>query len=103
MANEPCGSTPSSRVSTETPPKLVPSFDHLVTQWMSHGTVSNGSAWNSSQVHSRSCDTTPSMRKAQDSGSMYGVGPAVSTGKPDSRTDQEEAARAAPPACAAGR
>ena len=25
-------------MSTETPPKLVPSFDHLVTQWMSHGT-----------------------------------------------------------------
>ena len=69
-------------MSTETPPKLVPSFDHLVTQWMSHGTVSKGSSWNSSQVHWRSVPTMPSIRNSHASVSMCGVGPAVSTGKP---------------------
>ena len=68
-------------MSTETPRKLVPSFDHLVTQWMSHGTVLERERANSSQLHSRSSATMPSIRKATrrlDSG----VGPAVSTGKP---------------------
>src|SRR5215213_8508627 len=84
MAYPPRGFTSSSSVSTETPPKLVPSFDHFVTQWMSHGIVSNGSAWNSSHVHSRSLPTMPSTRKPQASVSTRGVGPAVSTGKPRS-------------------
>src|SRR5918997_252579 len=44
-------STPSRRVSTETPSQVVPSFDHLVTQWMSVVISSGGSARNSSQVH----------------------------------------------------
>ena len=60
----------------------MPSFDHFVTQWMSQGTVSNGSAWNSSQVHSCWAPTMPSMRKPHSSASTCGVGPAVSTGKP---------------------
>jgi hypothetical protein len=35
----------------ETPSQLVPSFDHLVTQWMSFVISSEGSALNSSHVH----------------------------------------------------
>ena len=62
----------------------MPSFDHLVTQWMSQGTSSNGRSWNSSQVHSLSLPTIPSTRMPQSSGAMCGVGPAVSTGNPDS-------------------
>ena len=68
--------------STETPPKFVPSFDHFVTQWISHGTASNGSSRNSLQLHSRSLSTMPSIRKDQSSGSSRGVGPAVRTGNP---------------------
>src|SRR3954469_22759797 len=51
---------------------------------MSHGTSSNGSAWNSLAVHSRGSATMPSIRKPHSSGSMCGVGPAVRTGKPSS-------------------
>ena len=36
-------STPSRRVSTETPSHLVPSLDHLVTQWISVVISSEGS------------------------------------------------------------
>jgi hypothetical protein len=74
----------SSSVSTDTPPKLVPSFDHFVTQWMSHGTVSKGSLWNSSQLHERSLPTMPSIVNVHSSASTWGVGPAVSTGNPRS-------------------
>ena len=60
----------------------MPSFDHLVTQWMSHGTSSNGSAWSSSQVHSASSATMPSILNDHSPSSTRGVGPAVSTGNP---------------------
>src|SRR3954447_13357557 len=78
------GSTASKSVSTETPRKLVPSLDHLVTQWMSQGTSSKGSSANSSQDHSVGSATMPSMRRRHSPVGTSGVGPAVSTGKPDS-------------------
>ena len=84
MAYPPRAPASSSRRSTDTPPKFVPSFDHLVTQWMSHGTVSNGSRPNSSHLHSRSLETMPSIRRLHASVSTRGVGPAVSTGNPGS-------------------
>ena len=62
----------------------MPSFDQLVTQWMSHGTSSNGSAWNSSQLQLRGAPTIPSIAKVQSFVSILGVGPAVSTGNPRS-------------------
>src|SRR3954469_13585222 len=71
--------------SSDTPPKLVPSFDHLVTQWMSHGIVSNGSASNCALVHSRSAPTMPSILNSQSAQSTRGVGPTVRTGKPGSK------------------
>src|SRR3954451_2992751 len=85
MAYGPSGCASPSSTSSDTPPKFVPSFDHLVTQWMSHGTVSNGSARNSSADHSRGLPTMPSILNAHSSAAMRGVGPAVSTGKPRSR------------------
>jgi hypothetical protein len=63
----------------------VSSFDHWVTQWMSHGTSSDGSSWKSSHDHSRCSPTMPSIRSDHSVGSTRGVGPAVSTGKPGSR------------------
>src|SRR5271154_4745946 len=51
---------------------------------MSQGIVSNGSAPNCSQVHSCCSATMPSIRSRQVSVGTSGVGPAVSTGKPDS-------------------
>ena len=74
----------SSSVSTDTPRKLVPSLDHLVTQWISQGMSSNSSSRNSAQVHASSLPTMPSIRKVQSSVVSTGVGPAVSTGKPAS-------------------
>ena len=71
-------------MSSETPRKLVPSFDHEVTQWMSQGTSSNGRAQNSSQLHSLASATMPSIRKLHSAVGTSGVGPAVSTGKPGS-------------------
>src|SRR3954454_10927114 len=84
MAKASRGSTASKSVSTETPRKLVPSLDHLVTQWMSQGTSSKGSSANSSQDHSVGSATMPSMRRRHSPVGTSGVGPAVSTGKPDS-------------------
>src|SRR6202000_2932905 len=81
----PSGRADLSSTSTETPRKLVSSFDHFVTQWMSHGTSSAGRRANSSQLHSSSLPTIPSIRKLHSLGSMRGVGPAVRTGKPGSR------------------
>src|SRR5918992_3824154 len=78
-------STPSSRVSTETPSQLVPSFDHLVTQWISFVTSSEGSCLNSSQVHLLGSSISPTMEKSHSSSGVWGVGPAESTGKPSSR------------------
>src|SRR4051812_23913742 len=51
---------------------------------MSRVMVSNGSALKPSVLHSFSLATMPSIRKLQSSGSTIGVGPAVSTGQPDS-------------------
>ena len=42
-------------------PKLVPSFDHFVTQWMSQGTSSNGSSPNSVDVQLCGSATIPSI------------------------------------------
>src|SRR5918995_111504 len=78
-------STPSRRVSTETPSHLVPSFDHLVTQWISLVISSEGSSLHSSQVHLLGSSTSPTMEKSHSSSGVRGVGPAESTGKPSSR------------------
>ena len=72
-------------MSSETPRKLVPSLDHLVTQWMSQGTSSNAAAArSSSQLQLLGAPTMPSISKRQSSVLTLGVGPAVRTGKPDS-------------------
>src|SRR5919109_4756082 len=78
-------STPSSSVSTETPSHLVPSFDHLVTQWMSLVISSEGSRLNSSHVHLLGSSTSPTTEKSHSSRGVRGVGPAERTGKPSSR------------------
>ena len=52
-------STPSSRVSTDTPVQVVSSLDHFVTQWMSRVTVSEGKALNSSQVQDLGSSISP--------------------------------------------
>src|ERR671927_522280 len=78
-------STPSSNVSTEIPSHLVPSFDHLVTQWMSFVTSSEGSCLNSSHVHLLGSSTSPTMEKSHSPSGVRGVGPAESTGKPSTR------------------
>ena len=49
MVNSALVSTSANRVSRETPRQAVPSFDQLVTQWMSVVTSSAGSARNCSQ------------------------------------------------------
>src|SRR5690348_5776176 len=84
MAYAPIGSAAASSLSTATPPNVTPSFDHLVTQWMSQGTASNPSCPNSSQLHSCGLPTMPSMRKLQLEIGTSGVAPAVNTGQPDS-------------------
>src|SRR5687767_5711564 len=78
-------STPSSKVSTETPSQVVPSFDHLVTQWMSFVISSEGSCPNSSHVQRLGSSTSPTIEKSHSSCGVWGVGPAESTGKPFSR------------------
>src|SRR5215218_5704781 len=78
-------STSSSRVSTETPSQRVPSFDHLVTQWMSVVISSEGSCVNSSHIHLFGSSTSPTMEKSHSSRGVRGVGPAERTGKPSSR------------------
>ena len=60
---------------------MVSSFDHLVTQWMSTVTVSEGSARNSSHVHDTGSSTAPRIVKLHSSSGVCGVGPADSTGK----------------------
>src|SRR5918992_5819248 len=69
----------------ETPSHLVPSFDHLVTQWMSLVISSEGSCLNSSHVHLLGWSISPTMEKSHSSRGVRGVGPAESTGKPSSR------------------
>src|SRR5919112_3092827 len=78
-------STPSSRISTETPSHVVPNFDHLVTQWMSFVISSEGNCLNSSHVHLVGSSISPTMEKSHSSSGVWGVGPAESTGKPSSR------------------
>src|ERR671927_25654 len=78
-------STPSSNVSMETPSHLVPSFDHLVTQWMSRVISSEGSCLNSSHVHLLGSSTSPVIEKSHCSIGVRGVGPAERTGKPSTR------------------
>src|SRR5215207_3620983 len=78
-------STSSSKVSTETPSQLVPSFDHLVTQWISFVISSEGSCLNSSQVHLLGSSISPTMEKSNSSSGVRGVGPAERTGKPSSK------------------
>src|SRR5919206_4115688 len=78
-------STPSSNVSTDTPSHLVPSFDHLVTQWMSLVISSEGSLMNSSHVQRLGSSTSPTIEKSHSSSGVWGVGPAERTGKPSTR------------------
>src|SRR5215203_1714693 len=78
-------STSSSTVSTETPSQRVPSFDHLVTQWMSVVISSEGSSLNSSHTHLIGSSTSPTMEKSHSSSGVRGVGPAESTGNPSTR------------------
>src|SRR5215203_1138382 len=78
-------STSSRSVSTETPSQRVPSFDHLVTQWMSVVISSEGSSLNSSHVHIFGSSTSPTMEKSHSSSGVRGVGPAESTGNPSTR------------------
>ena len=66
---------------SETPVHDVPSFDHLVTQWMSTVNVSAGSARSSSHVHERGSSTAPRMVNVHRSSEVWGVGPADRTGK----------------------
>src|SRR5215218_5325157 len=69
----------------ETPSHLVPSFDHLVTQWMSFVISSEGSCLNSSQVHLLGSSISPTMEKSHSSSGVRGVGPAESARKPSTR------------------
>src|SRR4029453_16631745 len=57
------------------------SFDHLVTQWMSTVTVSDGNARNSSQVQDTGASTAPRIGNVPSSSGVCGVGPAERTGK----------------------
>src|SRR6266513_7863 len=67
-------STPSIRTSTETPFQVVSSFDHLVTQWMSLVTISDGSAANSFHVQRFGWSISPSIEKVHWSRLTRGVG-----------------------------
>src|SRR4051794_14239879 len=71
----------SSRVSTETPVKVMSNFDHVVTQWMSPWKVDGSSAWISSHVQVFSRSTSPSTRNVHVSVASLGVTSAVSTGQ----------------------
>src|SRR3989442_10035767 len=81
MTNSAAVSTPSIRVSTDTPVHPVSNFDHFVTQWMSLVTCSVGSLRNSSHVQLRGLSISPSMTKLHSATGMRGVGPADNTGK----------------------
>jgi hypothetical protein len=60
--------------------KVIPSLDHVVTQWMSPVYVEAGSAWICSHVHVVGCSTSPSTRKVHESVASFGVASAVRTG-----------------------
>src|SRR5215213_10265577 len=78
-------STPSRRRSTGTPSQVVPSFDHLVTQWMSLVISSEGNARNSSHDQVLGPSTSPSIVRLHSARGVRGVGPAERTGKPSTR------------------
>src|SRR5437763_17150011 len=81
VVNSAAVSTPSIRVSIDTPFQLVSSFDHFVTQWMSVVTGSDARARNSFHVQRLGSPISPSMQKVHWSRLTRGVGPAESTGK----------------------
>src|SRR5438445_8126819 len=81
MTNSAAVSTPSIRVSTDTPVHPVSNLDHFVTQWMSLVTCSVGSLRNSSHVQFLGLSISPSMTKLHSATGMRGVGPADNTGK----------------------
>ena len=78
-------STPSSRVSNDTPSQLVASLDQWVTQWRSTVTFSLGRAWKPFQSQRRCSPVSLAMVNSQSSRSMLGVGPADRTGKSSTR------------------
>ncbi len=67
--------------SSETPLQVVPSLDHLVTQWISTVNVSDGSSLNSCRDRDTSAVTAPSIVRLQSSTGTCGVGPVDRTGK----------------------
>ena len=69
-----------SGVSIDTPSNSIPSFDHVVTQWMSPLYADGGSACISSHVHVVGCSTWPSTVKVHVAGSISGVSSAARTG-----------------------
>src|SRR4029079_18102969 len=71
----------SSSVSTDTPDHCIPSFDQVVTQWMSPSYPDDGSAWISPHVHVVGVSTSPSIANVHDAVSSFGVTSAVSTGQ----------------------
>src|SRR5262245_35201090 len=75
------GCATASRVSTDTPVNVIPSFDHVGTQWMSPSYVEGGRAWISSHVQVVACATSPSTVNVQVARSSFGVASAVSTGQ----------------------
>src|SRR5881227_2290656 len=75
------GCAASSKVSTLTPANQVSNFDQVVTQWMAPRYSDPGSACASSHVHDEGFATLPSTLMLHVSGTMRGVGSAVSTGQ----------------------
>src|SRR3954451_24865965 len=71
----------SSRVSIDTPDHCIPSFDQVVTQWMSPSYDDGGRVWISSQVQVVGVSIRPSIAKVHDAVSSFGVTSAVSTGQ----------------------
>src|SRR3954471_8778723 len=75
------GCAASSRVSTLTPANQVSNFDQVVTQWIAPRYSDCGRACASSQVQELGLATLPSTLMLQVSGTIRGVGSAVSTGQ----------------------
>src|SRR5690606_32702201 len=80
-ANPPDVSKSASSTSRDTPSHVVSSLDHLVTQWMSTVTFSDGSDWNSSKFQVLAVPSRSLAVNDHVSRGMRGVGPADSTGK----------------------
>src|SRR5207245_11330985 len=89
-------STPSINVSSETPFQVVSNFDHLVTQWMSLVTVSDGRARSSFHVQRLGSSISPSIENDHWSRFGRGVGPAERTGKSLTGTGQGAGASSMP-------